>query len=803
MSTNGGRNFGNWFSRRNSKRDGTENHHENRQVPGGDDSSDTHGSDVSDVDPGNFNGGRGDLGDSLYARKRRELLKLARSLTDLGASALIDVPRIVVIGAQSTGKSSLVEAVTGINVPRDSGTCTRCPMECTILTTEFRWSCTISLRVVEDGREGEPNLYPFSPKLTAPGDVELWIRRAQAAVLCPHLQRASIANKSYDELKVIADHNVDPAVLKFTQSVVVIDIEDPRGADLAFVDLPGLVQNEDEDVILMVQNMVKSYIQRESTVILVTLPATEDLENQQALRFAKDADPAGLRTIGVVTKPDGLDPGASGKRDSWLSIFRGDIPQHHLQKGYYCVRLPSDQERRQGVSRQVIERTSQRFFNQTSPWKDVSPGRLGVANVVRDISALLMSIIEQAIPKMREAAAEQLAICLLELGKLPPRLTADSDATAEVVRCIFQLSGSIQQIVSGRSEDKTFVRRCRRIFAHFEKAIRDTAPDFRPVPTLEDSNGPVTLRDDFHGVVAIDVDMGDELLEDVEFVPTTRKPWTFREVTRIIRETTGWELPHHIPYEAKERLLGYSTEDWLSAARACFDLIARDLKECVLKELGEHFGRFPPLEQHARQMIVSLFEQHVQRSQDLLKNAAGRESIPYGTQNMHYFETMRNRWLAEYKAVRNSNGIVRPSLPGNVYAGTRYDIRTEREQAALRAMADLGITGLVANDLYRLVSGNFYEDELLVMADVRAYFDIAYKRYADDIPMEIKNTLLIHFAGALQDHLVDGLLRAPDSPQRLEKLVEEDPKVKRERGRLQDRRRRLQEIHARLDNLRV
>ena len=114
-----------------------------------------------------------------------------------------------------------------------------CPMECTILTTEFKWSCSISLRVVEDGREGEPNLYPFSPKLTTPGDVELWIRRAQAAVLCPHLSRASFTSMSYDDLKAIADHTSDPAVLKFTQSVVVIDIEDPRGADLSFVDLPG------------------------------------------------------------------------------------------------------------------------------------------------------------------------------------------------------------------------------------------------------------------------------------------------------------------------------------------------------------------------------------------------------------------------------------------------------------------------------------------------------------------------------------------------------------------------------------
>lgn len=66
------------------------------------------------------------------------------------------------------------------------------------------------------------------------------------------------------------------------------------------------------------------------------------------------------------------------------------------------------------------------------------------------------------------------------------------------------------------------------------------------------------------------------------------------------RRTTGWELPHHIPYEAKERLLGQSMEHWPSAARACFELLAKDLKGCVLKELEKHFGRFPALEQHAR-----------------------------------------------------------------------------------------------------------------------------------------------------------------------------------------------------------
>ncbi|KAF8833698.1 hypothetical protein BDN67DRAFT_985847 [Paxillus ammoniavirescens] len=96
-----------------------------------------------------------DLSSTEYARRGKELMRLINDLRSMGAETIIDLPSIVVIGGQSAGKSSLVEAVSGVNVPRDSGTCTRCPMECTMSSSAKTWSSTIKLRFDYDS-SGRP-----------------------------------------------------------------------------------------------------------------------------------------------------------------------------------------------------------------------------------------------------------------------------------------------------------------------------------------------------------------------------------------------------------------------------------------------------------------------------------------------------------------------------------------------------------------------------------------------------------------------------------------------------------------------
>ncbi|KAI0694495.1 hypothetical protein BC835DRAFT_1415252 [Cytidiella melzeri] len=81
---------------------------------------------------------------SDYAARTRRLIRLIKDLRALGGESELNLPRIAVIGAfmgllhvlratlsdtlqgnQSAGKSSLVEAISGITVPRASGTYAR------------------------------------------------------------------------------------------------------------------------------------------------------------------------------------------------------------------------------------------------------------------------------------------------------------------------------------------------------------------------------------------------------------------------------------------------------------------------------------------------------------------------------------------------------------------------------------------------------------------------------------------------------------------------------------------------------
>lgn len=94
------------------------------------------------------------------------------------------------------------------------------------------WSCSISLQIDDDGRR---TVLPFGSKIYTRSEVEIWIRRAQAAVLSPHRSETDFLKKSEHELKT----EVDPERLQFSKNSVRVDIMDPESPNLDFVDLPG------------------------------------------------------------------------------------------------------------------------------------------------------------------------------------------------------------------------------------------------------------------------------------------------------------------------------------------------------------------------------------------------------------------------------------------------------------------------------------------------------------------------------------------------------------------------------------
>ncbi|KZT03107.1 uncharacterized protein LAESUDRAFT_705284 [Laetiporus sulphureus 93-53] len=711
------------------------------------------------------------IADSDYARKRREIFTLVKDLRAMGAESDIDIPKIAVIGGQSAGKSSLVEAVTGINVPRDSGTCTRCPMECTILTTQAEWSCQISLKtnIYKKGTEipRTSKKMTFSPCLTAndKDKVEIWLRRAQAAILSPHSSYEMFKSMDYEQLKALTKS--DTEMLKFSRDAVVVDIEDPDGTDLSFIDLPGLIQNEKPEIIAIVKSLVEQYVQDESTVVLVTIPANDDLENQQAALLAREADPKGKRTIGVVTKTDTLGEGSIGLRQKWLEVFQGKT--HQLALGYYAVRLSDDTER--GTkTRQEMNAIASQFFASNAPWKELlDSGHLGIPNLIHDISSVLMGIIHDAIPKLREQIQAKLQECIHDIEQLPEEVTVD--ATTVVLNRVSSFCTDLQGDVYGRNESKDFVHKSRAIYKKFKLTIRQTAPDFRPFidhSQYVDPGEPVSESERY------DKDIQSDKLR------SSNPPMDLTGVRHVIEDTTGWELPHNVPYESKTRLIKTFIEQWPAPAHSCFDDISSVLYEFVDEKIALHFGRFKALEQHIAALIRTEAAERVKLALKAVRDVLEREKFPYMTQNGHYLESSRENWLAHYRTFRN-----------RVYH-VNYSSHGEAAESRCESPISIAISS---------TPGDNYEDEIIVMADVRAYFQVAYKRITDNIPMTIQRDLNQELVDGLYNRIVSKLgLSNADAAQRLSELLDEDPAVIALRVQLVTTRKRLEDIQAKLND---
>lgn len=123
-----------------------------------------------------------------------------------------------------------------ISVPRDAGTCTRCPMECRLMSSSEPWSCQVSIRWefdANDKRKEKVQEVLFGNLIRKKKDVELALRRAQSSVLNPSMPQRKFLTMSAADLKGIENE------LKFSRNAVCVQLTGPELTDLAFVDLPG------------------------------------------------------------------------------------------------------------------------------------------------------------------------------------------------------------------------------------------------------------------------------------------------------------------------------------------------------------------------------------------------------------------------------------------------------------------------------------------------------------------------------------------------------------------------------------
>ncbi|OXU18233.1 hypothetical protein TSAR_000136 [Trichomalopsis sarcophagae] len=214
--------------------------------------------------------------------------KLQDVFNTVGADA-IQLPQIVVLGTQSSGKSSVIESLVGRTfLPRGTGIVTRRPL---VLQLVYAPKDDKEYRSAEDGTL----------------DVDEW---------GTFLHQKNRIYKDFDQIRQEIESETDrmagankgicpePINLKiFSKSVV----------NLTLIDLPGItkvpVGDQPEDIESQIRQLVLKYICNPNSIILAVVTANTDMATSESLKLSKDVDPDGRRTLAVVTKLDLMDAG--------------------------------------------------------------------------------------------------------------------------------------------------------------------------------------------------------------------------------------------------------------------------------------------------------------------------------------------------------------------------------------------------------------------------------------------------------------------------------------------------------------
>jgi len=396
-------------------------------------------------------------------------IALMNELRAVGGDIDLDLPRIIFVGKQSAGKSSLVEALTGVRLPRSHRTCTRCPIEVTTRrSTSSSWVCEISMRMTQSGGIGPTIVHEFKTLVDENEDIAKAIAEAQTNLL-------SLSSPSDDSMKL------------FSSDVVSVQISGPDLDDLALIDLPGLIQSqenkENEVYITAVENLVRSYMEQPNTCIVACISSDEDIENQKIFSMARKSDPEGNRTIGVLTKPDKVEKGLV---DDIVSILQGK--SYALLRGYFVIRSPNKDELdqindscRTDISTYLQGREIENlFFRENLIGKkifEMSPDRCGTLNLRKQLSNMLKKMIDCNIPYVLEMAQKLVEQSKEELHVLGTCVSRE-DSRRVLNDIIREYGNIIGDYISSSGSHKSLWQEIRKVLQSSKRNIQNATPSF-------------------------------------------------------------------------------------------------------------------------------------------------------------------------------------------------------------------------------------------------------------------------------------------------------------------------------------
>jgi len=579
--------------------------------------------------------------DRFFHVKVRPLLDAVDQLRGLLSSEPIKLPTIVVVGDQSSGKSSVLEALSGVALPRGQNITTRCPLILRLINltndSTAANSSSSSKSTVSNG--GEPDAHPVNSS-----DVPKPYAYLSVTPI-PSAKDPRITN--FDEIGArilslqtqIAGHN-----LGVVSTPIYLSVYRANSPDLTLVDLPGITRNpigdQPRDIYNQIKSMIQSYIEPQESVILNVMPATVDLSTCECVMLSKSVDPQCERTIGVITKIDLAEKGIRRKLEN-------GVDQLGLALGVVAVRNRSQEEIDRGVTWENSREMEKQYFKthpELSSLADdsdsmtrsltIQPLMLGTSALAHLLTMIQEQKIRTSLPFIRGNIRELLADHRTKLQALPPSVTQYSECRMRVDALLASFNSHLSALCRG---DHSIAKGDTRM--HLSPRLHEIYTNYLTSLISSSSNH-----------------------LSYEFA---------RQVELEIKENSGLTLPNFLSSQVFDSLMNRELTKSHSPSVMAVDNVRSMLSHVLLTLIRSTFRAYPTLVTKFSSVINQWLDERQKVLLTRVEETLTQEAEMF-TQNTYYLDIV---------------GKIKAQLYDRLYSGTIKD-REDREKLAEKRLQE-------------------------------------------------------------------------------------------------------------------
>ncbi|KAJ6239076.1 dynamin [Anaeramoeba flamelloides] len=662
-----------------------------------------------------------------------------------------NLPQIVVVGEQSTGKSSVLESIVGIDfLPKGTGIVTRRPLvlqlirikvpkteEQTILENQYKPYATFQ-------HTGEKKFYDFN----------------------------NVSHEIANETKrSVEGKNV-------SSKEIILRIFSTEVTNLTLVDLPGLTQNPIKDqpknISEQIEKLVLNYITKSKSLILTIIPGNQDIANSRSILLAKRVDPKGKRTLGVLTKIDIMD-----KETDIIDVLNGK--QLPLKYGYVPVINRSQHEINNNISPKQARVNEKKFFQNHFKYSTISD-RCGVEFLTKKLSKLFKKHIKKQLPKVRTEVYNQIIKLNQQLQQLGSNI--ENKKPFVLTQLINHFTQSYIQEVDGKQLNQLTNNNSNNNNNNngLNQSINNNINQINNNQILPTK---MHINHVFHKIFA-------EFINNIN----PRKNLLRNQVRILLTNTKGTKSTLFLPENSFELLVKKKIELLRKPALECSQRVLTVLIKAITRSIKiKELERFPILKKKLIKKSTQFLKQLLQNTKEFVNDLIDIELAFIDTSHPDFIpptELIKNNI-----SVRNSQNdtVTNQNYPNNIYKKKKLkpnknklgfkrnsnknnkDKEKEKELLKIDNNNNFPMMKMPNEMKDPIINENSEKEVELIMNLMENYFSIVKKKVQDTIPKSVMHFLITDSKSSLLKYLSEHLY----NNEKIDYLLAEDEDVAKRR----------------------